>query len=292
MLKDEKVRLARKLRQEGLGLKEIAKQVRVSVATASLYCKGVLPKGENAPSCNQRGEYMEEVTRLYQQGVSIADIAARLNIPASTLFDWRRASGIKRNSREIYVTPELRKRIARKMMLDKDGSLRQKARYMYETLELSTPDIAKELGVTSVAVGDWLKRDGVELRKSPTIQTRLKLRKANLGDKRYNWKGGITREQMRKRQSMHMRDARNACFKRDDYTCRVCGQRGGKLNAHHVWPFQRFPKLMYELSNLVTLCKQCHDDFHKAAGGHVKIAIGPFFIKRHMVKPRRLGNTK
>jgi len=277
MLKDEKISLARKLRQEGLGLKEIAKRVDISVATASLYCKGVLPKGKNAPTCNQRGEHMETVTRLYQQGVSIPDIAARLNIPASTLFDWRRESGIKRNSREIYVTLELRKCISRKMMLDKDGTLRQKARYMYEELQLSTPDIAKELGVTATAINDWLKQDDIKLRKRPTIQTRLKLRKANLGDKRYNWKGGITREQMRKRQSMHMRDARNACFKRDDYTCRACGQQGGKLNAHHVWPFQRFPKLMYEVSNLVTLCKQCHDDFHKTAGGHVKIAIGPFF---------------
>jgi len=277
MLKDEKVSLARKLRQDGLGLKEIAKRVNISVATASLYCNGVLPKGKNASSCNQRGEHMETVTMLYQQGVSIPDIATRLNIPASTLFDWRREAGIKRNSREIYVTQELRKRISHKLTLDKDGKLRQKARYMYEDLQLSTPDIAKELGVTATAINDWLKLEGVERRKSPTIQTRLKLRKANLGDKRYNWKGGITREQMRKRQSMHMRDARTACFKRDDYTCCACGQRGGKLNAHHVWPFQRFPKLMYEVSNLVTLCKQCHDDFHKAAGGHVKIAIGPFF---------------
>ena len=280
MLKDEKLRLARKLRQEGLGLKIIAKRVNVSVATASIYCKGVLPKGKNASGCYQRGEHMETVIELYQHGVSIPDIAARLNIPTSTLFDWRREAGIKRNTRDIYVTPELRKRISRKLSLDKDGSLGQKARYMYEVLELSTPDIAREFGVTAVAISDWLKRDGVELRKSPTIQTRLKLRKANLGDKRYNWKGGITREQMRKRQSMHMRDARNACFERDDYTCRTCGQRGGKLNAHHVWPFQRFPELMYEVSNLVTLCKKCHDEFHKAAGGHVKIAIGPFFMKR------------
>ncbi|MGE5625399.1 MAG: HNH endonuclease [Bacillota bacterium] len=43
-----------------------------------------------------------------------------------------------------------------------------------------------------------------------------------------------------------------------------------------MWPFQRFPVLKYEVSNLVTLCKSCHDAFHKAAGGHVKIAIGPF----------------
>ncbi|MFA5531725.1 MAG: HNH endonuclease [Thiohalomonadaceae bacterium] len=57
----------------------------------------------------------------------------------------------------------------------------------------------------------------------------------------------------------------------------IVRQKGGKLNVHHVWPFQRFPELKFEVSNLVTLCKICHDGFHKAAGGAVKVAIGPFF---------------
>jgi hypothetical protein len=33
----------------------------------------------------------------------------------------------------------------------------------------------------------------------------------------------------------------------------------------------------YELWNLMTLCKRCHDAFHNAAGGAVRMAIGPFF---------------
>jgi len=54
-------------------------------------------------------------------------------------------------------------------------------------------------------------------------------------------------------------------------------RRSASLNAHHVWPFQRFPEWKFEVWNLVTLCKRCHDAFHKAAGGHVRVAIGPFF---------------
>jgi 5-methylcytosine-specific restriction endonuclease McrA len=50
-----------------------------------------------------------------------------------------------------------------------------------------------------------------------------------------------------------------------------------RRNAHHVWPFQRFPDWKYEVWNLLTLCKRCHDAFHNAAGGYVRIAIGPFF---------------
>jgi hypothetical protein len=38
------------------------------------------------------------------------------------------------------------------------------------------------------------------------------------------------------------------------------------------------------LWNLMTLCKRCHDAFHKAAGGHVRIAIGPFFSEEIEVR--------
>lgn len=75
---------------------------------------------------------------------------------------------------------------------------------------------------------------------------------------------------------LDMKVAREACFKRDDYTCRDCGQMGGKLNAHHIYPFQSYPELKFEVSNLLTLCKRCHNAFHKAAGGHVHPSIGPF----------------
>jgi hypothetical protein len=54
--------------------------------------------------------------------------------------------------------------------------------------------------------------------------------------------------------------------------------------ARAVWPFQRFPEWKYEIWNLVTLCKPCHDAFHKAAGGHVRMAIGPFFSDADAVK--------
>jgi transposase len=278
-LRDEKIATARKLRQEGSSLKEIANELGVSRATASFYCRNVLPKGANSPDPRLR-KFGKEIKELYVSGVPISEIARRLNIPAPTIYDWRRRLGIQRNSRKTYVTDELRKRISVSMSPDNQELLTKRAIELYVQKQYSTPDIANELGVSAVTIATWLERAGIDRRKSPTKQVREKLRKANLGEKRYNWKGGITGERRRQRLSMYMRDAREACFRRDDYTCRACGQRGGKLNAHHVWPFQRFPELKYEVSNLVTLCRKCHDAFHKAAGGPVKVALGPFFAKR------------
>lgn len=276
---DERRQRAVALRRQGKYLKEIAAVLGISVASASAYCRGVQPKGKH-PVTERKRELARTLEQLYQGGMPIPEIANVIGIPAPTLFDWRRQFGIKRNSRSCYVTEAMRSHLAEKQSRDKDGSLRAEAKRLYSEELRTTPEIADLLGFSAVTVGDWLKAAGVELRKSPTPDTREKLRIANLGSKRYNWKGGITPERVRQRQSLLMKLAREACFKRDSYCCRACGTEGGRLNAHHIWPFQRFPEQRYTVSNLITLCKVCHDTFHKAAGGHVRVAIGPFFVNR------------
>lgn len=50
---------------------------------------------------------------------------------------------------------------------------------------------------------------------------------------------------------------------RDNHTCQNCGQYKGYLNIHHIFDFSTYPKLRFEESNLIVLCRQCHLDFHK-----------------------------
>ena len=55
-------------------------------------------------------------------------------------------------------------------------------------------------------------------------------------------------------------------MKRDNYTCQICNQHGGNLNAHHLNGWNAFPEQRFDLDNGVTLCVDCHKEFHKMYG--------------------------
>lgn len=79
------------------------------------------------------------------------------------------------------------------------------------------------------------------------------------GETHHNWKGGISPKNMLIRNSFKYKQWRKAVFERDDYTCQLCGVRGGvTLNADHIKPFSTYPELRFNLSNGRTLCKSCH----------------------------------
>lgn len=58
-------------------------------------------------------------------------------------------------------------------------------------------------------------------------------------------------------------DWRNATYKRDNYTCKMCGKRSEKgmavvINAHHIRKFSEYPELRFIIENGITLCDSCH----------------------------------
>ena len=57
-----------------------------------------------------------------------------------------------------------------------------------------------------------------------------------------------------------------AVYERDDYTCQVCGKRGGAIEAHHLDAYNTFQNKRFLVSNGVTLCVGCHDAFHRGFG--------------------------
>lgn len=56
---------------------------------------------------------------------------------------------------------------------------------------------------------------------------------------------------------------RKSVFERDKYTCQMCGEYGGKLNAHHIIRWCDDLNKRYEVANGITLCEKCHKEKHR-----------------------------
>lgn len=79
------------------------------------------------------------------------------------------------------------------------------------------------------------------------------------GEKHPNWKGGITPQNVKIRNSPEMKAWRLAVFKRDGFQCIWGGKaHGNKLNADHIKRFSEYPSLRFDVTNGRTLCVDCH----------------------------------
>jgi thymidylate synthase (FAD) len=86
------------------------------------------------------------------------------------------------------------------------------------------------------------------------------VRRARSGAASNFWKGGVSANNPRK-DDLRLKSAGKACFIRDGYKCRVC-KSNKMLNAHHITPVWRDPSKVYEVDNLLTMCKPCHVTTH------------------------------
>ena len=97
------------------------------------------------------------------------------------------------------------------------------------------------------------------------------------GNQSWNWKGGITPLTRLIRGCFKYRQWLSDIFTRDNFTCQICNQRGGKLSVDH------YPKLFseifknnkintleealecqefWDINNGRTLCWNCHKDIY------------------------------
>jgi 5-methylcytosine-specific restriction endonuclease McrA len=91
-----------------------------------------------------------------------------------------------------------------------------------------------------------------------SIETRRKLSESHKGEKSYLWQGGKTKKNLAIRKSFEYKIWRVSVFERDEYTCQVCMEVGGKLHAHHIKSFAHYPELRFDINNGITLCVDCH----------------------------------
>lgn len=102
------------------------------------------------------------------------------------------------------------------------------------------------------------KENFSKVRTGMPLSSRGKKKPWMSGEKHPNWKGGATSESEKVRKSLEAKEWRRFCLARDDYRCLDCGERGGKLNVHHIYPFAFFHRLRLAPENGITLCEECH----------------------------------
>lgn len=72
-----------------------------------------------------------------------------------------------------------------------------------------------------------------------------------------SWRGGITPANRLERIKFG-KTMRMMVFKRDDYTCQLCGARRTPIQVDHVMSWSGYPDLRFDLGNCRTLCAKCH----------------------------------
>ena len=104
-----------------------------------------------------------------------------------------------------------------------------------------------------------------------------KIRDAQRGENNYKW--NPNREEV----MGNKRDNTNAEYhlwarnikRRDNWKCKISNEEcSGRLEAHHILPWSKFPELRYELNNGITLCHKHHP---KSRDAEIKLA--PSFQK-------------
>ena len=112
-----------------------------------------------------------------------------------------------------------------------------------------------------------------ENRKIDYKDTAKKISAVQQGISIEDWKGFISTEDRRLRNSAKYSIWRSACMLRDDFTCQECGERGCFLEVHHIKSWRDYPELRFNINNGITYCKECHIKIDPYRKGRTKLKM-------------------
>lgn len=133
--------------------------------------------------------------------------------------------------------------------------------------------IEKQIGSKRPSQSNFMKGNKLNFGRKLAFSHRLKIS----GDKSPRWRGGVTQIKSKLRSLPEYKSWRKSVYSRDKYTCQVCFDNKNRLEAHHIkhvsFIIKEYNiktvhdvlncKILFDISNGVTLCKKCHINIHK-----------------------------
>lgn len=222
------------------------------------------------------------LSQQIERGLTTQEIANLAECSETTVKDWAKRFELKPNQQNTQFQP------GQKPWNYNPNALYRDPQWLEDQLQqgLHVDQIAQMAGCSVEAVKKWVYHYGFSLNKRPTPFQKgftpwnkgkpgyqLNLSANSIEHRRKNavkytkrgaesnlWKGGTSDE--REQIGAWTRQVAPQIHEKFDYICQRCGIRGGQLHAHHLVPVYADESLAYELENLVSLCKSCHEHIH------------------------------
>ncbi len=217
-----------------------------------------------------------------KQGRSTCEIAELAGCSITTVREWAKRLSVELNNADTCF------RSGQKPWNHNSNALYRDQKWLEKQIEngLHVDEMAALANCSIEAVKKWVYNYGLKLNKRPTPFQKgftpwnkdkggycLHLSPESAAKRRNNasrytkrgseshfWKGGTSNE--RELIGAWTRQIAPQVHKKFNYICQRCGERGGKLHAHHLVPVYADQSLAYEFENLVSLCKDCHEYLH------------------------------
>lgn len=182
---------------------------------------------------------------------------------------------------------------------------------------LSVSEMAERYECSYHTIRKWLKIHGLQFNKEETYFKKgqkpwnngvngytLNLTEGGLKSKRdsknrrkgkdsHFWRGGITSE--RGLIGQWTRSVARAVHEKYGFCCQNCGGESGEgkqrtLNAHHILPVCTHPEHAYDINNLVTICRKCHEEIHSTPENEILFASK--FLSEDIILKSKFGKNK
>lgn len=205
----------------------------------------------------------DELRDLYiKQRISPEDIGARFGFSGRTVREWLKLCGIPR-----LGPAHLRKGKSATWNLGIVHSSERRRKNREAKLgNIPHNKGAGHIGFDCEICGAPVFDKPYRRKRTCSKKCKDELMRIYRGDEHWNFKGDDAANLQRKRFWVEYREWRMLVISGSNYTCAKCRVVGGKIVAHHIEPFSKFPDLRFSPSNGAALCKTCHISFHKTYG--------------------------